>query len=55
MMKAVSLLVAAIPLASASHLSFCLRAADGTVKPNAFNYTDEGGPLNWYGLNTCDE
>jgi carbonic anhydrase len=48
-MKTLALLLAA-SLASASHLSG--RAADGTVKANAFNYTDLGGPLNWYGLNT---
>jgi carbonic anhydrase len=28
------------------------RAADGTVKPNAFNYTALGGPLNWFGLDS---
>lgn len=27
------------------------RQADGTVTPNAFNYTALGGPLNWFGLN----
>jgi carbonic anhydrase len=28
------------------------RQADGTVKPNSFNYTALGGPLNWFGLNS---
>ncbi|KAH8691566.1 putative carbonic anhydrase [Talaromyces proteolyticus] len=48
-MKSFSLLFAAIPLASA-HVH--ARAADGLVKINSYNYTNLGGPLNWYGLNT---
>jgi carbonic anhydrase len=48
-MKTFSFLFAAIPLASA-HVH--ARAADGLVKENSFNYTNLGGPLNWYGLNT---
>jgi carbonic anhydrase len=48
-MKSFSLLFAAIPLASAHVYA---RAADGLVKANSFNYTDLGGPLNWYALNT---
>lgn len=53
-MKIPSSLLVAAPLASAAALStrsLLPRAADGTVKPNAFNYTNEGGPLAWYGLN----
>lgn len=30
------------------------RQADGTVKPNAFNYTALGGPLNWFGLSSAN-
>lgn len=48
-MKVSSLFFSAIPLASA-HIQ--ARAADGVVTPNSFNYTNLGGPLNWYGLNT---
>lgn len=48
-MKTLSLLFAAVPLASA-HVH--ARAADGLVKANDFNYTNLGGPLNWYALNT---
>ncbi|PCG99210.1 Alpha carbonic anhydrase [Penicillium occitanis (nom. inval.)] len=44
-----SLIFSALPLASA-HIH--ARAADGVVTPNTFNYTNLGGPLNWYGLNT---
>lgn len=48
-MKTLSLLLSAMPLAWAS---IHARAADGTVKANSFNYTNLGGPLNWFGLNT---
>lgn len=30
------------------------RAADGTVDINSYNYTNEGGPLNWYGLDSAN-
>jgi carbonic anhydrase len=30
------------------------RQADGTVKANTFNYTDLGGPLNWFGLSSAN-
>ncbi|OQE21717.1 hypothetical protein PENSTE_c011G07135 [Penicillium steckii] len=42
-----------IAAASASCLhgtSLLPRSADGTVDINPFNYTNTGGPLNWYGL-----
>ena len=42
-MKVVAAFLAALPLVSA--------AAHGVVEVNDFNYTAEGGPLNWYGLN----
>ena len=48
-MKVSSLIFTALPLVSA-HIH--ARAADGVVTPNTFNYTNLGGPLNWYGLNT---
>lgn len=30
------------------------RSADGTVDANSFNYTNTGGPLNWYGLDSAN-
>ncbi|KAJ5263399.1 hypothetical protein N7478_011004 [Penicillium angulare] len=46
-----------IAAASASCLrgtSLMPRAADGTVEANSFNYTNLGGPLNWYGLDSAN-
>jgi carbonic anhydrase len=54
-MKVLAALSAIITASSASCLygtSLLPRAADGTVPVSTFNYTAEGGPLNWYGLNT---
>lgn len=51
--------IAAIAALFSSASASCLhgtilaaRAADGLVPISAFNYTGDGGPLNWYGLNT---
>ncbi|CAK7200193.1 hypothetical protein SEUCBS139899_002884 [Sporothrix eucalyptigena] len=51
----IAFFAASFSVASASCLSgtrLAARAADGTVAISTFNYTGEGGPLNWYGLNT---
>lgn len=51
----IAALAASFSAASASCLSgtrLAARAADGTVAISKFNYTGEGGPLSWYGLNT---
>ncbi|CAK7218411.1 hypothetical protein SBRCBS47491_003500 [Sporothrix bragantina] len=51
----IAVFAASFSAASASCLSgtrLAARAADGTVAISTFNYTGEGGPLNWYGLNT---
>jgi carbonic anhydrase len=47
---AASLIVVSASCLGGSRLA--ARAADGTVTISTWNYTGEGGPLNWYGLNT---
>jgi carbonic anhydrase len=48
-----------IPLITVVSATSCIhgtslmpRAPDGTVEVNDFNYTNTGGPLNWYGLDS---
>ncbi|OGE51061.1 hypothetical protein PENARI_c014G05933 [Penicillium arizonense] len=43
-------LVAAVSASCLHGTSLLPRAADGTVHVNSYNYTNAGGPLNWYGL-----
>ncbi|KAJ5109984.1 hypothetical protein N7532_002629 [Penicillium argentinense] len=52
-MKVTASILPFLTLASASCLrgtSLLPRSADGTVDINHYNYTNTGGPLNWYGL-----
>jgi carbonic anhydrase len=54
-MKVVAAILPLLTAVSASCLhgtSLLPRSADGTVDINSFNYTDLGGPLNWYGLDS---
>jgi carbonic anhydrase len=44
-------LVVAVSASCLHGTSLLRRSADGTVDVNAYNYTNAGGPLNWYGLN----
>ncbi|KAJ5175557.1 uncharacterized protein N7482_001434 [Penicillium canariense] len=53
-MKVAAAILPLLTAVSASCLhgtSLLPRSADGTVDINSFNYTNLGGPLNWYGLN----
>lgn len=52
-MKVVASILPLLAVASASCLhgtSLMPRSADGRVDINPYNYTNTGGPLNWYGL-----
>ncbi|KAJ6133931.1 hypothetical protein N7523_000253 [Penicillium sp. IBT 18751x] len=53
-MKVAATILPLLTAVSASCLhgtSLLPRSADGTVDINYYNYTNLGGPLNWYGLN----
>lgn len=52
-MKVAATILPLLTAVSASCLhgtSLLPRSADGTVDINSYNYTNLGGPLNWYGL-----
>lgn len=56
-MKFAATILPLITAVSASCLhgtSLMPRSADGTVDANSFNYTNTGGPLNWYGLDSAN-
>ncbi|KAJ5980215.1 hypothetical protein N7481_007513 [Penicillium waksmanii] len=56
-MKVSASILTFVAAASASCLrgtSLLPRSADGKVAANSFNYTNTGGPLNWYGLDSAN-
>jgi carbonic anhydrase len=47
-------LITAVSASCLHGTSLMPRSADGTVDVNSFNYTNTGGPLNWYGLDSAN-